>query len=390
MSKRVVPCLLITASIIFFFLLLELFLALFWPHKLLTRSYHEQYHPKLGWVNKPNADGYFYYRRDVRIHRHHNNHGLRMLRDVTYEKPAGIKRILLLGDSFFWGYFVDDQFVVSEVLQRFLGNSVEVINGAVTGYGTDQELLWLNEYGLRYSPDIVILGIFPTNDLDEISHSVMYGFPKPIFMLENGKLTLHNVPVPDTRETRRKAFEEPQTLLGKVKKFLRFHTHTYPFLAKRINAIPGMRDFLLKTGLAEEYTRALPGIKNITLPPDQAWPLYLALIKEIKAICEKNGIEFILVFIPEKENTPGAAVKYPDVTSEAVNRNDENSRFLKAFTEKYKIRFIDLLPHVRERHMKGIPVHNPEYYDHHWTPAGHRMAAEVLLSKLGTLPIFSN
>jgi len=46
-------------------------------------------------------------------------------------------------------------------MQKLAGNSVEVLNGAVTGYGTDQELLWLIEYGLKYSPDIVILGVFP-------------------------------------------------------------------------------------------------------------------------------------------------------------------------------------------------------------------------------------
>lgn len=376
------PCLLLFASITVFFICLEVILSLFWPHKAFIRSYHEQYHKTLGWVNKPHADGYFYIKRNIKFHRHHNNHGLRSLRDTKYEKPPGVKRILLIGDSFFWGYGVDDEYVISEVMQKLLGNSIEVLNGAVTGYGTDQELLWLLGYGLKYSPDIVILGIFPLNDLNEISHSIMYGYPKPIFSIEDGELRLFNVPVPDTRETRRKAFEEPQTILGRIKKFLRFHTHTYPFLAKRINAIPGVRQFLLKIGLAEEYTQALPGVKNLVLKPDTVLPLFESLIKEMSSICNENGAQFVMVFIPEKENTPGAALKYEGVTDDAAERNSYYSRYLKNLSSKNRIPFIDLLPYVREKHKEGIFIHKPETYDHHWTPAGHRLAAEVILQKI--------
>jgi hypothetical protein len=382
MKDRWSHCLLVFASIAVFFICLEVLLSLFWPHKAFIRSYHEQYHPTLGWVNKPYADGYFYIKRNIRFHRHHNNHGLRSLRDTTYEKPKGIKRILLIGDSFFWGYGVDDEYVISEVMQKLAGNSVEVLNGAVTGYGTDQELLWLIEYGLKYSPDIVILGVFPLNDLDEISHSVMYGYPKPIFSIEEGELKLFNVPVPDTKETRRKAFEEPQTLLGRIKKFLRFHTHTYPFLAKRINAIPGVRPFLLKIGLAEEYTQSLPGVKNLVLKPDMVLPLFNAIIKEIKAVCDENGAQFILVFIPEKENTPGADLKYAGVSEDAEKRNSYYSKYLKDLSSKNRIHFIDLLPYVREKQKEGVFIHNPHTYDHHWTPEGHRLAAEVILQKM--------
>lgn len=388
-SGSVKNLMLISGSVFVFFLCLEILLSLFWPHKVFIRSYHEQYHETLGWVNKPNTDGYFYLRRDIRFHRHHNNHGLRMLRNVEFKKAPGIKRILLLGDSFFWGYGVDDNDIISEVLQDMVGSSTEILNGAVTGYGTDQELLWLLEYGVKYSPDIVVLGVFPPNDLDEIGHSIMYGYPKPIFALEDGRLSLYNVPVPDTRETRRKAFEEPQTVLGKIKKFLRFHTHTYPFIAKRINNIPGARKFLLKVGLAEEFTTALPGVKNLTHRPENILPLFEALIKEIHSVCKDINSDFLLVFIPEKENTPGASIKYKDISPDAERRNTAYSRYLYNFALKNKIKYLDLLPPIRNAHMKGIAVYNPAVYDHHWTKEGHRIAALSLynwLNKKGDTP----
>ena len=45
------------------------------------------------------------------------------------------------------------------------GSAVEVINLAVGGFGTLQELLVLQEEGLRYEPDLVVLGFYFGNDL---------------------------------------------------------------------------------------------------------------------------------------------------------------------------------------------------------------------------------
>ncbi|GAB4483835.1 MAG: hypothetical protein OHK006_06270 [Thermodesulfovibrionales bacterium] len=376
------PVLLIAASVSAFFIALEVMLALFWPHKVIIQSYHEKYHPVIGWVNKQDVSGYFYLKRNIRFFRTHNGNGVRSLRETPYAKPAGVKRVLLLGDSFFWGYGVNDQDILSEVLQRMAGRGIDVINGAASGYGTDQELLWLVEEGMKYAPDLVVLGAFPLNDWDEISHSVNYGYPKPFFSLEEEKLVLHNVPVPDTRETRRKAFEEPETVLGKAKKFLRHHTHTYPFLAKRLNSIPVVRDFLLRAGLADEFTSALPGIRQMTLDQKKIRPLFESLVMEMKNVSAEAGAGFLLVFIPEKETTPGAPLRYPGVTEEAAERNTAFSRYLAGFAAEKRIPLLDLLPIIRERHGRGETLYTAGSYDHHWTPAGHRAAAEALLAWL--------
>ncbi len=380
--KRLTPLILIVSSVLIFLIFFEGFLALFWPHKVYLRSYHEQYHPVMGWVNKPNANGYFYPSRNMRFHRHHNNNGLRSLRDIKYEKTKGTKRVLLLGDSFFWGYGVDDKYIVSEVLQRLLGPPYEVINGACPGYGTDQELLWLIEEGIKYFPDIVVLGVFPTNDLDEIAHSIMYGYPKPFFALEDRRPVLLNVPVPDTSETRRKAFEEPQTMLGKIKKFLRFHTHSYPFIAKRLNSIKKIRQFLLKIGLAEDFTSTLSGIPMMVHRPDEIQPLFEALIIEIKKVCHENNSRLVLLFIPEKEATKGSVLKYEGVFERANERNNQFSLYLKKLSEALNIDYIDLLPLIRQEHMRGVKIHNPSRYDHHWTEKGHELAAHLIYSRL--------
>jgi lysophospholipase L1-like esterase len=125
-----------------------------------------------------------------------NSHGLRD-REYKWDKPPGVKRILVLGDSFAWGYGVADSEIFTEVLERELAGgkqSWQVLNSGVSGWGTDQEYLFLNSEGFRYSPDIVILAFFCVNDPTNNGHWEQYGLRKPVFRSTN--LDLANVPVP--------------------------------------------------------------------------------------------------------------------------------------------------------------------------------------------------
>ncbi|MEO1994439.1 MAG: hypothetical protein ABGZ17_04110, partial [Planctomycetaceae bacterium] len=84
-----------------------------------------------------------------------------------------------------------------EVLEpRLEGQQVawQVINTGVSGWGTDQELLFLEHEGFKYQPDIVVLTFFIGNDPDNNSKSRQYGLDKPLFVDTDLKLT--NVPVP--------------------------------------------------------------------------------------------------------------------------------------------------------------------------------------------------
>ncbi len=130
-----------------------------------------------------------------------NSKGLRD-REYEWEKPSGTKRILVLGDSFAWGYGVADSEIFTEVLERELAGgepSWQVLNSGVSGWGTDQEYLFLNSEGFRYSPDIVILAFFCVNDPKNNGHSEQYGLRKPVF--RSTDLDLANVPVPKPGES---------------------------------------------------------------------------------------------------------------------------------------------------------------------------------------------
>lgn len=113
--------------------------------------------------------------------------------EYPYEKPPNVRRLLLLGDSYAWGYGVGDEEHLARRLEDRLDNW-QVINTGVSGWGTDQQLLFLKHEGVRYSPDVVVVAFFLFNDPTNVARSVQYGLSKPVFMDTN--LTLHNVPVP--------------------------------------------------------------------------------------------------------------------------------------------------------------------------------------------------
>jgi len=125
-----------------------------------------------------------------------NSKGLRD-QEHAHHKPPGTRRILVLGDSYAWGYGVSDEMLFSEILeQRLRGQQIswQVINSGVSGWGTDQELLFLEQEGFKYQPDIVVLAFFIANDPENNSKSRQYGLDKPLFV--DTHLQLANVPVP--------------------------------------------------------------------------------------------------------------------------------------------------------------------------------------------------
>jgi lysophospholipase L1-like esterase len=96
------------------------------------------------------------------IHIHINAAGQRDDRDLPTEKATGVFRVVVLGDSFTFGGKVPLEQTFSAGLERALGaldpsRRYEVVNLAVPGYNTEQEMLALKEAGLAYHPDLVIV-----------------------------------------------------------------------------------------------------------------------------------------------------------------------------------------------------------------------------------------
>jgi lysophospholipase L1-like esterase len=140
--------LLALAAILLPFLLLEGGLRLYHVYVKARSSLRRSDNPNLIFVRKPHA------RRDF------NALGFRD-REHAVEKPAGMFRIIALGDSVTEGYEIDESDMYTRKLQSLLdrhGGRYEILNFGTSQYSTMQEVEVFKESGLMMGPDLVILG----------------------------------------------------------------------------------------------------------------------------------------------------------------------------------------------------------------------------------------
>jgi hypothetical protein len=294
-----------------------------------------RYDSLLGWGHQPGQEGIFetpQFRTSLRI----NQKGLRD-REYSYERENGTGRILVLGDSFAWGYGVEESERFSELLETSLG--VEVINAGVSGYSTDQELLWFRDEGVKYDADLVIL-VFTGNDIGdnyrELVNTIYY---KPRFALEEGQLILKGYPVPRANSQ------------AKLIYFLSQRSALAYFLVQRyFDLLSVYRNFKVD---ADKVDISISNTDSAREP----FELTIAQLDEMRSIAKSKEAEFMIVATDGWWNSPSGET-YTDFIDTL-----EAGEFLVLDVES----------------MAGFDpeaMHIPN--DGHWSRAGHEFVAKEI------------
>jgi lysophospholipase L1-like esterase len=315
----------------------------------------------LGWADKPNIEGVHVqkeWKTQIRI----NSKGLRD-QDYDYKKPEGINRIVVLGDSFTWGYGVEEYERFTEVLEDTLLENCQVINTGVCGYGNDQQLLFLKNEGVKYNPDLVVVAFFVGNDI----LNNLGNINKPLFVLnEDIKLILTNVPVPRKGEDNDDNVKEIVTVFLSFNRFMAHHSHAYVFIADRIVSSPNLLNLFKKIGIVDVslMTSRSYGFYGFN---HYNWNLTKAILREIDAVAKTNNAKTMIVIIP---------------TRILVNKNwdSEINGALVDFGKENNIAVLDLFPEFREHAKNGEQLYFK--MDGHWNANGHKLAAELIYDKL--------
>lgn len=82
----------------------------------------------------------------------------------TLDKPHGVRRVLILGDSIAFGYGVRYEDSVAQKLEGLLNQRrsterFEVIDSGVQSFNTTQEVTYFREQGIALNPDVVVLAV---------------------------------------------------------------------------------------------------------------------------------------------------------------------------------------------------------------------------------------
>ncbi len=100
------------------------------------------------------------------------------------KSAEGMKRILVIGDSFAWGDGLENMNDIwwrqlqIELLRRGFQN-VQVIGAGACGAPTNKELVWAKKLNEEYSPDAIVFG-YVANDPDEGGDTAGSGFVKQL------------------------------------------------------------------------------------------------------------------------------------------------------------------------------------------------------------------
>ena len=182
-------------------------------------------------------------------------------REFTLDKPAGVRRVLVLGDSMTFGWGAREEDSYPKVLERLLngsGGPLEVVNAGVGNYNTAQEVAYFRERGIRLNPDEVILGFY-INDAE----------PTP---------------------------SEQTGLIAR-------HSYFY------VLAASGWDAFQRQRGWKESFESYY---RNLYAEESPGWRNARNALKELSAMCRDARIRLRLVIIPEL-HAPGEAYAFRDI-----------------------------------------------------------------------------
>lgn len=117
---------------------------------------------------RPGTRGRVAWPRELAYDVHINALGLRG--PEVARAPAGDPRILVLGDSGTFGFYVGEEETLPARLQELLrraGIPAEVLNGGCGGWSIDSETQFLEERAVALQPDLVLV-VYCSNDIDDL------------------------------------------------------------------------------------------------------------------------------------------------------------------------------------------------------------------------------
>jgi len=246
---------------------------------------------RLGWTLKRHKHGW-YFAGGERIAIYINSAEMRD-REHPLDKPDGVYRIAVLGDEHSEAFDVPIQRTWWWQLPRALQacpspRPVEVLNFAVGGYGTAQELVMLETTAMRYQPDLVLLQFAP-NDVMDNSPALAMEKRRPFFLLDG-----HGQPHLDDSFVWSPGFDRYMQTRYRLLDEIADHSRTYQ-LGRQLAELAFIGD-----AHADPYVFS-----------EEAWRVTEAVIAKMDTFSRRNGAQLVVLAIPHPRQA-GHALGYPE------------------------------------------------------------------------------
>jgi hypothetical protein len=250
-------------------------------------------------------------------------------------------------------------------LERQLGQvtrrPIEVVNASVSGWGTDDELVYLEKYGARWEPDLILVAMTLHNDVKD-------NLRERFHRNENGTLT----------EGWQRTLSAPEFHLIELKGLLASRSHAYQlFLRSRRSGERRVE--------AEQLNAHVADLLAPTMSRELGRGLELTrlLLQRIALIAAERQAQVAVILLPLalqlSGEAPGGLVRR--VGMAAARDLDRPQRLLRSVAQRAGVDAIDLLPEFRLWAAAGGRSLYLER-DGHWSESGHRVAADLVASEL--------
>ena len=351
--------------------------------------------PLIGEVLIPGAEGWD--RSENPTYVRINSMGMRD-REHSIEKPPGVYRIAVLGDSYAEAKQVPLEATFWSVSERALadcparnGRAIEVRNFGVAGYGTTQELLTLEHRALGFQPDLVLLAFLTGNDVRNNSIELQ-GRGKPHFVEQDGELVLDRSFAASVGSQVRlspagKWFYE-QLPKSRVLQL----SYEAARVRKRRSQMERRRQELREAPEQANEGFELGLDHQVYLEPPQpgwrqAWRVTEKLLDRADDLAAAADAEFLLVVLSNGVQVhPDRAVRRRFAEALGVADLFYPDRRLGEFAEASGIEHLLLAPRLSEHAeahgqcLHGFPGSIP--CGGHWNAAGHKIAGEIIAEKV--------
>lgn len=346
--------------------------------------------PELGWRHLPLTRRHFTEEGDGLIEI--NSLGYRD-RERKVEKPPGVFRIVLLGDSMTEAVQVNREQDYASLLETYLRRidpKIEVWNLGVNGYSPIQELLLLRQEVDRLRPDLVIVGLFLDNDVAGCHPALSTTPTQSPFLKEASEGDAIAFDFSRSRRSYEDYQKEPI-------RTLRSGSATYRLASTLREQFRGRMHAAAQDQAHAEGPQPVPLRYRLYLPEDQsgpewkqAWTDFERVVEEFDRETRRRGIGLVLLDVPaaqvvredvwkhELERHPGMAGRTWEIQGP--------SKRLAAMAKNRQLPLID--PGTAFR---NSPDGTRLFFGNvgHMTPEGHQLLAGVVqrfLREQGALP----
>ncbi len=280
------------------------------------------------------------------------------------------KRVTLLGDSFVEGFIVQEQQRYSNLLEAQTG--IEHLNFGINGTSVINYYLIYKNMVKQFDHDVVLVSILPANDFEDYNDNqkrslMRYPIYRPYWQgnFPNVKLDYSLADISQSLSTLANHDKPAQT-----QQVVDSVYRTLP-MKEKIIAELSLNSYLLSCTFywADQVAMHKREQQNSYSKAffEERWPAFFYSLEQLAI--ESAGKEVIYYTVPVLD----------DLIAYQKDKIDDLSPRLERLCRQYGITYINLLPYFYEQgEEQWEKFYQPG--DGHWTPAGERFMASVLLN----------